>query len=53
MIRFLTTVALAGCIQQPKGEVTVYVAAPLTGFQVNGGQTVLGGARLAFVVGAA
>jgi len=29
-----------------KGEVTVYVAAPLSGFQANGGQTVLGGARL-------
>lgn len=31
---------------QPKGEVIVYVAAPLSGFQANGGQTVLGGARL-------
>jgi branched-chain amino acid transport system substrate-binding protein len=30
----------------PKGEVIVYVAAPLSGFQANGGQTVLGGARL-------
>ena len=30
-----------------KGEVTVYVAAPLSGFQANGGQTVLGGVRLA------
>ena len=30
-----------------KGEVFVYVAAPLSGFQANGGQTVLGGARLA------
>jgi branched-chain amino acid transport system substrate-binding protein len=29
-----------------KGDVTVYVAAPLSGFQANGGQTVLGGARL-------
>lgn len=43
----LMALALAGCTQQPKGEVTVYVAAPLTGFQANGGQTVLGGARLA------
>lgn len=43
----LLALALAGCTQQPKGEVTVYVAAPLTGFQANGGQTVLGGARLA------
>ncbi len=47
MILLLTTLALAGCTQQPKGEVTVYVAAPLTGFQANGGQTVLGGAKLA------
>ena len=30
-----------------KGEVIVYVAAPLSGFQANAGQTVLGGARLA------
>lgn len=29
-----------------KGDVTVYVAVPLSGFQANGGQTVLGGARL-------
>jgi branched-chain amino acid transport system substrate-binding protein len=43
----LAALALAGCTQQPKGEVTVYVAAPLTGFQANGGQTVLGGAKLA------
>jgi branched-chain amino acid transport system substrate-binding protein len=31
---------------KPKGEIIVYVAAPLSGFQANGGQTVLGGARL-------
>lgn len=31
---------------RPKGEVIVYVAAPLSGFQANGGQTVVGGARL-------
>ena len=31
---------------QPKGEVLVYVAVPLSGFQANGGQTVLGGANL-------
>ncbi len=38
---------LAACgSSQPKGEVTVYVAAPLSGFQANGGQTVLGGAKL-------
>ena len=34
-------------VKSSKGEVTVYVAAPLTGFQANGGQTVLGGAKLA------
>ncbi|MGD8624597.1 MAG: branched-chain amino acid ABC transporter substrate-binding protein [Anaerolineae bacterium] len=41
---------LAGCggpSEPDKGQVTVYVAAPLSGFQANGGQTVLGGARLA------
>ncbi len=30
-----------------KGDVYVYVAVPLSGFQANGGQTVLGGVRLA------
>jgi len=36
-----------GAVSEPtKGEVTVYVAVPLSGFQANGGQTVLGGARL-------
>lgn len=45
----LLALLLAGCTQQQKskGEVTVYVAAPLTGFQANGGQTVLGGVKLA------
>ena len=43
---------IAGCrgrgsVSEPtKGDVTVYVAVPLSGFQANGGQTVLGGARL-------
>ncbi len=37
-----------GAPEEPtKGEVIVYVAAPLSGFQANAGQTVLGGARLA------
>ncbi|MDX9830050.1 MAG: branched-chain amino acid ABC transporter substrate-binding protein [Anaerolineae bacterium] len=41
-------VSACGGVQEPtKGEVVVYVAAPLSGFQANGGQTVLGGARLA------
>ena len=43
----LITVVLAACGSRPKGEVIVYVAAPLSGFQANGGQTVLGGAKLA------
>jgi branched-chain amino acid transport system substrate-binding protein len=30
-----------------RGDVVVYVAVPLSGFQANGGQTILGGARLA------
>lgn len=33
--------------QPNKGDVYVYVAVPLSGFQANGGQTVLGGVRLA------
>jgi branched-chain amino acid transport system substrate-binding protein len=32
--------------EKSKGEVVVYVAVPLSGFMANGGQTVLGGARL-------
>ncbi len=44
----LLLLLLSGCGgQKSKGEVTIYVAAPLTGFQANGGQTVLGGAKLA------
>ncbi len=30
-----------------RGDVVVYVAVPLSGFQANGGQTILGGVRLA------
>ncbi len=40
---------LAGCAPTgapTKGEVTVYVAGPLSGFQANTGQTVAGGVRL-------
>ncbi|HNT75181.1 MAG TPA: branched-chain amino acid ABC transporter substrate-binding protein [Anaerolineae bacterium] len=45
-------VLLTGCggggVKEPtKGDVIVYVAVPLSGFQANGGQTVLGGVRLA------
>lgn len=43
----LTACGGSGQTAQPtKGDVTVYVAVPLSGFQANGGQTVLGGARL-------
>jgi len=53
-IQYLISISLAACFllltacgsPQPKGEVIVYVAAPLSGFQANGGQTVLGGAKL-------
>jgi len=43
---------LSGCISPIrgapiKGDVVVYVGVPLTGFQANAGQTVLGGVRLA------
>lgn len=46
------SIAVAACqpqarVQEPtKGDVYVYVASPLSGFQANGGQTVLGGANL-------
>jgi len=48
----LLTFGLAGCgsggAKAPtKGDVLVFVAVPLSGFQANGGQTVLGGVRLA------
>ncbi len=39
--------ACGGSSEPTQGDLTVYVAAPLSGFQANGGQTVLGGARLA------
>jgi branched-chain amino acid transport system substrate-binding protein len=45
-----TTLLLGACgapSEPTKGEVVVYVATPLSGFMSNGGQTVLGGARLA------
>src|SRR5512139_440970 len=43
----LLLAACGGSNEPAKGDLTVYVAAPLSGFQANGGQTVLGGARLA------
>jgi branched-chain amino acid transport system substrate-binding protein len=39
--------ACGGPKEPDKGEVIVYVTVPLSGFMANGGQTVLGGARLA------
>jgi branched-chain amino acid transport system substrate-binding protein len=45
-----STLLLAACGgpgEPTKGDITVYVAAPLSGFQANAGQTVLGGVRLA------
>lgn len=53
LFTFLTliTLVLAACgggnREPDQGEVYVYVAVPLSGFQANGGQTVLGGVRLA------
>jgi branched-chain amino acid transport system substrate-binding protein len=39
--------ACGGGVKEPtRGDVIVYVAVPLSGFQANGGQTVLGGVRL-------
>ena len=43
----LLLAACGGSNEPTKGDLLVYVAGPLSGFQANGGQTVLGGARLA------
>lgn len=37
---------LVGCTSRPTEEAILFVAAPLSGFQANGGQTVVGGVRL-------
>lgn len=42
----LALLLFAGCTARPKGEATLFVAAPMSGFQANGGQTVVGGVRL-------
>ncbi len=47
VIASLLLAACGGSGEPTKGDLIVYVAAPLSGFQANGGQTVLGGARLA------
>jgi branched-chain amino acid transport system substrate-binding protein len=41
------TAACGGGGAPNRGDVIVYVAVPLSGFQANGGQTILGGVRLA------
>jgi branched-chain amino acid transport system substrate-binding protein len=44
---FIVACGGTGSSSEPtKGDVIVYVAVPLSGFQANAGQTVLGGARL-------
>ncbi len=46
----LTTILAAcggGQSEPTKGDAVVFVAVPLSGFQANGGQTILGGVRLA------
>jgi branched-chain amino acid transport system substrate-binding protein len=50
MKRVLITLALialsaTACSSAPKGEVFVYVVVPLSGWQANSGQTVVGGAK--------
>ncbi len=47
MIVALVLAACGGTSEPTKGDLTVYVGAPLSGFQANGGQTVLGGVHLA------
>ncbi len=47
IVSSLLLTSCGGPKEPNKGEVIVYVAVPLSGFQANGGQTVLGGARLA------
>ena len=55
MNRYLITLTLilmllsacGGSSEPTEGDAYVYVAVPLSGFQANGGQTVLGGVRLA------
>ena len=47
LLPLLLVLFLVACgAPQSKGEIYVYVAVPLSGFQANGGQTVLGGANL-------
>lgn len=47
LLVMLVLVGCKGAFNPSKGEVIVYVAAPLSGWQADGGQTVVGGARVA------
>ncbi len=49
IILLLSSIMAIGCMRNRlfKGDILVYVAAPLSGWQADGGQTVVGGARLA------
>jgi branched-chain amino acid transport system substrate-binding protein len=47
LLVIVVTLVACGGGEPTKGDVTVYVTVPLSGFQANGGQTVVGGARLA------
>jgi branched-chain amino acid transport system substrate-binding protein len=48
LVLLLGMVAASPCSRTPqlKGEVIVFVGAPLSGWQADGGQTVVGGVRL-------
>ncbi len=46
ILAILSLIATACGTSTPQGEVTVYVVAPLSGWQANSGQTVVGGVRL-------
>lgn len=43
----LLVTACGGSSEPSKGDIIVYVTVPLSGFQANGGQTIVGGAKLA------
>ena len=47
LLMAVITAACGGGGAPTRGDVIVYVAVPLSGFQANGGQTILGGVRLA------
>ena len=47
VIVLAVTAACGGGGTPDRGDAVVYVAVPLSGFQANGGQTILGGVRLA------